>query len=100
MIAAAFLGHELVLTRAVDVSRIVALIHRLGPLPPRPGVPATALLRAMRSDKKTRARILRFALSPRIGEARSYDTVPVHVGELVLHFTPRPKTPSNKLALR
>jgi 3-dehydroquinate synthase len=100
MIAAAFLGHELGLTRADDVSRIVALIRRLGPLPPWPGVPATALLRAMRSDKKTRAGVLRFVLSPRIGEARSYDTVPLHVVERVLHFTPRLMTASNKLSLR
>jgi 3-dehydroquinate synthase len=89
MIAAAFLGHELGLTRAGDVSRIVALIRRLGPLPAWPRVPAATLLNAMRSDKKTRSGILRFVLSPRIGEARSYDTVPLHVVERVLHFTPR-----------
>jgi 3-dehydroquinate synthase len=89
MIAAAFLGHELGLTRADDVSRIVALIRRLGPLPPWPHVPSTALLNSMRSDKKTRAGILRFVLSPCIGEARTYDTVPLHVVERVLHFTPR-----------
>ena len=99
MMAAAFLGHELGLTRANDVSRIVALIRRLGPLPSWPRVPATALLRAMRSDKKTRSGILRFVLSPRIGEARSYDTVPFHVVERVLHFTPRLITSSNKLSL-
>jgi 3-dehydroquinate synthase len=89
MIAAAFLGHELGLTRAADVSRIVALIRRLCPLPAWPRVPAVTLLNAMRSDKKTRSGILRFVLSPRIGEARSYDTVPLHVVERVLHFTPR-----------
>ena len=100
MMAAAFLGHELGLTRANDVSRIVALIRRLGPLPPWPRVPSAALLRAMRSDKKTRGGVLRFVLSPRIGEARSYDTVPLHVVERVLHFTPRLITASNKLARR
>jgi 3-dehydroquinate synthase len=98
MMAASFLGHELGLTRAEDVSRIVALIRRLGPLPPWPRLPAAALLRAMRSDKKTRAGILRFVLSPRIGEARSYDTVPLHVVERVLHFTPRLITASNRLS--
>jgi 3-dehydroquinate synthase len=96
MIAAAFLGHELGVTRAGDVSRIVALIRRLGPLPPWPHVPNAALLNAMRSDKKTRSGILRFVLSPRIGEARSYDTVPLHVVERVLHFTPRLITASAK----
>jgi 3-dehydroquinate synthase len=89
MIAAAFLGHELGLTPAGDVSRIAALIRRLGPLPAWPRVPAATLLNAMRSDKKTRSGILRFVLSPRIGEARSYDAVPLHVVERVLHFTPR-----------
>jgi 3-dehydroquinate synthase len=89
MMAAAFLGHELGLTRADDVSRIVALVRRMGSLPPWPQVSSANLLNAMRSDKKTRSGILRFVLSPRIGEARSYDAVPLHVVERVLHFTPR-----------
>jgi 3-dehydroquinate synthase len=100
MMAAAFLGHELGLTRADDVSRIVSLIRRLGPLPPWPRVQPAALLSAMRSDKKNRAGILRFVLSPRIGEARSYDTVPLHVVERVLHFTPRLLAASNQLSRR
>ena len=98
MIAAAFLGHELGLTRADDVSRIVALVSLLGPLPSWPRVSPAALLGAMRSDKKTRAGILRFVLSPRIGEARSYDAVPLHAVERVLHFTPRLITASSKLS--
>jgi 3-dehydroquinate synthase len=97
MIAAAFLGHELGLTRADDVSRIVALTRRIGPLPSWPSVPPETLINAMRSDKKTRAGILRFVLSPRIGEARSYDAVPLHVVERVLHFTPRLIAASGKL---
>ena len=96
MIAAAFLAHELGLTRADDVSRIIALIRRIGPLPPWPRVQPAALLNAMRSDKKTRAGILRFVLSPRIGQARSYDTVPLHIVERVLHFTPRLITASSQ----
>jgi 3-dehydroquinate synthetase len=51
----------------------------------------------MRSDKKSRSGILRFVLSPRIGEARSYDTVPLHVVERVLHFTPRLVAASSSL---
>jgi 3-dehydroquinate synthase len=98
MIAASFLGHELGLTRAHDVSRIVALIRRLGPLPPWPSVPPSTLLEAMRSDKKARSGVLRFVLSPRIGSARSYDAVPLHVVERVLHFTPRLLAASNKLS--
>jgi 3-dehydroquinate synthase len=89
MIAAAFLGHELGLTRAEDVSRIVALILRLGSLPPWPRVSPAALLDAMRSDKKSRGGMLRFVLSRRIGEARSCDNVPLQIVERVLHFTPR-----------
>jgi 3-dehydroquinate synthase len=98
MIAAAFLGHELGLTRATDVSRIVGLIRRLVPLPPWPSVQPATLLDAMRSDKKTRSGILRFVLSRRIGEARSYGAVPLHVVERVLHFTPRLVAASSSLS--
>jgi 3-dehydroquinate synthase len=98
MIAAAFLGHELGLARADDVSRIVSLIRRLGPLPPWPQASPSTLLEAMRSDKKSRSGILRFVLSPRIGEARSYDTVPLQAVERVLHFTPRLISASERLS--
>jgi 3-dehydroquinate synthase len=98
MIAASFLGHELGLTRADEVSRIVALIRRLGLLPPWPRVSPSTLLDAMGSDKKTRGGVLRFVLSSRIGSARSYDAVPLHVVERVLHFTPRLVAASNKLS--
>jgi len=89
MIAASFLGHELGITRAEDVSRIVSLIGRLGPLPPWPRVSTRVLLKAMQADKKTRGGKLRFVLSPRIGHARTLDNVPLHLVERVLHFTPR-----------
>jgi 3-dehydroquinate synthase len=98
MIAAAFLGHELGLTRADEVSRIVALIGRIGPLPAWPGVPAGTLLKALRSDKKTRGGALRFVLTPRIGEARTYENIPLHAVERVLHFTPRLITASKNLS--
>lgn len=89
MIAAAFLGHEIGLTCAADVSRIAALIGRLGPLPSWPSASPGTLLEAMRSDKKVRSGVLRFVLAPRIGEAHSCDTVPLRAVERVLHFTPR-----------
>jgi 3-dehydroquinate synthase len=89
MMAAALLGHEIKLTRAEDVSRIVSLARRLGPLPPWPHVSPAALVDVMGSDKKSRSGILRFVLSPRIGQARTYDTIPVKAVERVLHFTPR-----------
>jgi 3-dehydroquinate synthase len=97
LMAAAFLGHELGLTRAEDVSRIVSLVRRIGPLPAWPRVSPRILLNAMRSDKKSRRGILRFVLSPRIGEARTYDMVPVQAVERVLHFTPRLVTASARL---
>ncbi|HKW34324.1 MAG TPA: 3-dehydroquinate synthase [Candidatus Acidoferrum sp.] len=89
MMAAAFLGHEIRITPAEDVSRIVSLVCRLGPLPAWPGVSPSALIKAMRSDKKARSGVLRFVLSPRLGQARTYDKVRVDAVERVLHFTPR-----------
>lgn len=89
IMAAAFLGHEIRLTPAEDVSRIVSLVCRLGPLPRWPSVSPPTLLKVMRSDKKTRSGVLRFVLSPCLGQARTYDKVPVDAVERVLHFTPR-----------
>lgn len=88
MMAAAFLGHEIGLTPADEVSRIVSLVRRLAPLPPWPSVPAKKLIAAMRSDKKTRAGKLRFVLAPRIGKAQSRDDLPLETVERVLHFVP------------
>lgn len=89
VMAAALLGHELGVTRAEDASRIVSLVRRLGPLPPWPRVSARILLGAMRSDKKSRLGAIRFVLSPRLGEAQTFDKIPLPVVERVLHFTPR-----------
>jgi 3-dehydroquinate synthase len=89
MMAAALLGHEAGATCANDVSRIVSLIRRLGPLPPWPRVAPKALLYAMRSDKKSRGGHLRFVLTPRIGKAASYDRIPLDAVERVLHFAPQ-----------
>jgi len=97
LIAASFLGHELGLTRADDVSRIVALIRRLGPLPAWPRVSAATLVKAMRSDKKACSGVVRFVLSPRIGEARSYDSISSNLVERVLHFTPHLIEASSRL---
>src|SRR5689334_16277371 len=49
--AAALLGHELGLTSAEEVSRIVSLVRRLRPLPPWPRVSAADLLKSMCTDK-------------------------------------------------
>lgn len=88
MMAAALLGHEIGLTRADDVSRLVALVRRIGPLPSWPSVPVDALIAAMRSDKKSRDGKLRFVLAPRIGKAASYDRVPLDAVERVIRFAP------------
>ena len=89
MMAAALLGHEVGVTPADDVSRIVALVRRMGPLPPWPRVSAATLIEAMRSDKKARGGKLRFVLVPRVGKAGSYDSVPMNAVIRVLHFVPR-----------
>ena len=89
MIAAAFLGHEIRVTPAEDVSRIVSLVRRLGHLPPWPSASPSTLVKAMHSDKKARGGALRFVLSPGLGQARTYDKVPVDAVERVLHFAPR-----------
>jgi 3-dehydroquinate synthase len=89
IMAAAFLGHELKVTPALEVSRVISLVRRLEPLPPWPSLSPATLLNAMRSDKKSRSGVLRFVLSPRIGQARTYDSVPQQAVERVLRFTPR-----------
>lgn len=89
MMCAALLGHEIGVTPASDVSRVVSLVRRLGTLPPWPKVTALRLIEAMRSDKKTRAGKLRFVLSPGIGRAGSYDGIPEEAVKRVLHFAPQ-----------
>jgi 3-dehydroquinate synthase len=88
MMAAALLGREIGVTRTDDVCRIVTLVRRMGPLPTWPCVPGGTLIAAMRSDKKTRDGKLRFVLAPRIGQAASYDDVPLAAVERVLRFAP------------
>jgi 3-dehydroquinate synthase len=88
MMAAALLGHEIGLTPADEVSRIVSLVRRMGPLPPWPSAPPKKLIAAMRSDKKARAGKLRFVLAPKIGKAESHENVPLETVERVLHFAP------------
>ncbi len=88
MMAAALLGHEIHLTPADEVSRIVSLVRRMAPLPPWPNVSPKKLIALMHSDKKARAGKLRFVLAPRIGKAQSHDDVPLETLERVLHFAP------------
>src|SRR6266404_4599227 len=89
MMAAALLGHEIGITQADDVSRIVSLVRRMGPLPPWPRISPRELTAAMRSDKKTRDGKLRFVLTSRIGKAGSYDNIPLSAVERVMRFAPQ-----------
>lgn len=89
MMCAALLGHEVVKTPADDVARIIALVRRIGPLPPWPAVPPEKLFDAMRADKKTKFGKVRFVLSTRLGSAKSYDEVPPKKALCVLRFGPK-----------
>jgi 3-dehydroquinate synthase len=89
LMCAALLGHEVVDTPADDVARIIALVRRIGPLPPWPAVPPQKLFDAMRADKKTKFGKLRFVLSPRLGSAKSCDEVPANKALCVLRFGPK-----------
>jgi len=95
MMCAALLGHEIHLTPADEVSRIVSLVRRMGPLPAWPNVHPKKLIAFMRSDKKARHGKLRFVLAPKIGKAETHDDVPLDTLERVLHFAPHFLTPSS-----
>jgi len=89
MMCAALLGHEVLETPADQVSRIVALIRRIGPFPAWPDVSADHLLKAMGSDKKANAGKLRFVLTARLGRASSFGDVPTKNVLCVLRFGPQ-----------
>jgi len=89
MMCAALLGHETVKTPANDVARMIALVRKIGPLPKWPSVPARKLFATMRADKKTKFGKVRFVLSPRLGQARSYDEVVERAAICVLRFGPQ-----------
>ena len=83
------LGRELGVSGDDEVSRVVALIRKMGKMPDWPRVAPKMLIAAMVSDKKTREGKLRFVLSPRIGEAHSSEAVPKDALELVLQLMPK-----------
>lgn len=101
MMCAALLGHESARTPADDVARIIALVRRIGPLPPWPKVSPTKLFAAMHADKKTKFGKVRFVLSPRLGQARSFDGVTEQKAVSVLRFGPQLiLRPSTRLSLK
>ena len=89
MMCAALLGHEAAGAEADSVSRIVALVRKIGPLPSWPKIAPRTLMAAMLSDKKTRAGHVRFVLAPRIGHAASFDDVKPQTVMCILRFAPQ-----------
>jgi 3-dehydroquinate synthase len=88
MMCAALLGHEVAGTPADEVSRIVALVRRMGPLPAWPQVKAKEILQAMHTDKKAREGKLRFVLSRKIGQAGTVEDIPEKTVECILRCAP------------
>src|SRR6202790_222744 len=89
MMCAALLGHETVGTPPDEVSRLVALIRQIGPLPAWPtGISPQKLLAAMRSDKKARSGKLRFVLSAKVGSASTYDSASEKTVSIILRVAP------------
>lgn len=89
MMCAALLGYEVLQTPADQVSRIVALVRRIGPFPSWPKIPVDRILEAMGSDKKAKGGKLRFVLAPRLGHASSFGDVPTKNVLCVLRFGPQ-----------
>jgi 3-dehydroquinate synthase len=89
MMCAALLGHEVAGTPADVVSRIVALVRRIGPLPPWPDAKPKEIIDAMRSDKKARGGKLRFVLATKLGHARTFGEVPEKTVECILRCAPQ-----------
>ncbi|MGH9701963.1 MAG: 3-dehydroquinate synthase [Candidatus Acidiferrales bacterium] len=68
MLAATEIAREMGRIEVAEALRISRLIWRAGPLPSLAGVSPAKVLRAMRTDKKSRAGRLRWVLPRRVGE--------------------------------
>jgi len=88
MMCAGLLGHQVAGMPANAVSRLVAMVRRIGPLPAWPKAPAAKLLHAMHADKKAREGKLRFVLVPKIGRAETFGDVPEKKVEAILRYAP------------
>jgi 3-dehydroquinate synthase len=86
MFAVNMLGTYTGFTDKNEAPRLSRLIHRAIELPWWPRVPSRAMIEAMQTDKKKTGGKLRFVLSPRIGEARSTDSVSDEAVKSVLDF--------------
>ena len=89
MMCAGLLGHEVVGTSGDSVSRMVALVRKMGPLPPWPKVSNKELIEAMRADKKVRAGKLRFVLTTKLGHAETFENVPEKMVDCILRCAPQ-----------
>jgi 3-dehydroquinate synthase len=89
MMCAAMLGHEFLKAPANDVARIVSLVRKIGPLPAWPRIAERQLVEAMRADKKAHKGKLRFVLSPKLGRAATYESIPEKLVIEVLKFAPQ-----------
>ncbi len=94
MIAAARLGVLLGRTPEAHAQRMVRLVQRVGELPPWPHESGGRILQSMYSDKKTRARKLRFVLAARIGSATPGIQVPLAALRRILRGMPTVATRS------
>jgi 3-dehydroquinate synthase len=88
MMCAAILGHETVKTPPDEAARIISLVRQIGPFPDWPSLPPHQLFAAMRADKKTKFGRVRFVLSSRIGQAKTYDGIAEKSAISVLRMGP------------
>src|SRR5215469_1320196 len=89
MMCAGLLGHEVVGTSGDSVSRMVALVRKMGPLPAWPKVSNKELIEAMRADKKARAGKLRFVLTTKLGHAETFENIPEKMVNCILRCAPQ-----------
>ncbi len=84
MMGAAYIGQAMGMTSADEVDRQRAVLEAYGLPLSCPGLEVGAVLDAMRSDKKTAGRTIRWVLLDGIGKAVTRDDVPAEVVEETL----------------
>ena len=84
MMGAAYIGRAMGMTSAGEVDRQRAVLEAYGLPLSCPGLEVGAVLDAMRSDKKTARRTIRWVLLDGIGKAVTRDDVPAEVVEETL----------------
>ena len=89
MMCAGLLGHEVAGTSGDAVSRMVALVRKMGPLPAWPKVSNGQLIRAMHADKKARNGKLRFVLATKLGHAETFENIPENTVQCILRCAPQ-----------